>query len=252
MKLRTKIIIIALSIFVGIGILLFLQKNSLLPIFTNKYTNIIKKIDNKETFSVLIVNDSAYGKEMKKTCDYYKDVYGIKYIYLDEDHDDTEYKKLIKKLGSNLTGKETTIFAYIEKGVVKSSLAGEFYESSLKDFLINNGLIEKKYKDIDTIVIDKYNDSFKDDKSYNILYIDGADKNLYQYRKLLVKNKIKSYIVYVNNLGQIDTEKYFKKKLKFDSMEDNNKLPVIIKIKNGKIESSYTNISLKEFVNKIK
>ena len=77
MNKKRIIVIIVLVIFVGIGILLFLQKNSLLPIFTNQYTNTIKKIDNKETFSVLIVNDSANGKEMKKTLTFIWQLVGI-------------------------------------------------------------------------------------------------------------------------------------------------------------------------------
>ena len=93
----------------------------------------------------------------------------------------------------------------------------------------------------------KYN---KDD-TYNVLYINQSDKNIYEYRKLLVKNKIKSLIIYAGNITQRDEEQSIREKLNIPNNTYDN-LPILIKMKNKEIINSYNNISLNDLVKNCK
>ena len=91
----------------------------------------------------------------------------------------------------------------------------------------------------------KYNDL------YNILLISSKNSNLYNYRQILVKEKIPSIVMYTNNperLCQI---------LKLEGsieLGDNPqaKLPIVVKIKNNKILSVKTDVTIDNLKEKMK
>ena len=92
---------------------------------------------------------------------------------------------------------------------------------------------------------------YNKDEIYNVLYINASDKNIYEYRKLLVKNKIKSLIIYAGNITQRDEEQSIREKLNIPNNTYDN-LPILIKMKNKEIINSYNNISLNDLVKNCK
>ena len=84
------------------------------------------------------------------------------------------------------------------------------------------------------------------------MYLDSNDKEMYEYRKVLVKRNIQSLVMYSNEIDQVYTSSYFNEQLGIEDMEESNGLPVLMKIKNGEILSRYTNITLKDFEDKLK
>ena len=126
---------------------------------------------------------------------------------------------------------------------------GDLEEKNLKDFLINNEIIDKNYKNIDTAIDNKYKDYLNDKRGYCILYINAGDKDLYKYRRQLVENRIRSLIMYVGNGNQNSSEKYFKEKIGIKK-GDYSKLPMTIKIRNGKILNTSSDVKVNELVRK--
>lgn len=247
---RKKLIIISIVVLLVIGVFLLIQR---LPV-ANEYKQVLEKIDSDKSFNLLIVNESPSNKTTSDTAnifEYYKDVYGLNFIRVNGNSNNLHYLKIIKKIDVNLSGNEPIIFSMFSKGNSVSNMIGEFPESFLKEYLISNKLIDKEYKDIDTAISTDFKKNLKKDKGYCILYIESNSNDLFAYRRLLVKNKVKSLIMYEGQTNQMEVEKYFKKELGL-SNDVSDKLPMTIKIKNGKILYSHTNVTLNDLVQKCK
>ena len=246
--MKTKKIIVEIVTIIGIiaiGVLLINQRHL---VANRPYKETIESIDNKGTLNVLIV-DKNENTGIKDIFNYYKEVYEVNYKLINKDPKNEEYKETIKKIDPNLTGEEPFVFAVIKDGVAIATLMGDLEEKNLKDFLINNEIIDKNYKNIDTAIDNKYKDYLNDKRGYCILYINAGDKDLYKYRRQLVENRIRSLIMYVGNGNQNSSEKYFKEKIGIKK-GDYSKLPMTIKIRNGKILNTSSDVKVSELVRK--
>ena len=210
---------------------------------TEQYDAIIKKIDNKESFNLLILKGQ---NEMKGTFNYYEDVYSLKYEEIQIDTTNNSFKKLIKKFDFPIDDTTTRVFMVIEKGVITGVVVGEFKEKELKETLISSNVISQEYKDVD-VMMDNDFSIYNDDNIYNILYLGGYDIDVYKYRKQLVENKIKSLLLYSESLKQADADSKIREKLNMgDDLE--NKFPILIKYRNGEILESIPNITVDNLV----
>ena len=250
MNNKKVIIILSIVILMVLGVLLLMQRHP----EANYYKEVLDKISNEETFNILIVNESDTNKTARDTAkifEYYKDLYGVKYIRVDGNVKDSDYMKLIKKIDSNLNGQEPIIFSMFDTGKPVGNMIGEFKEPILRDYFINNKIISEEYKDIDVVMDNNLVKYLKSKKSYCILYIDPSNNNSFAYRKILVDNKIRSLIMYTGQANQIEIEKYFKEKLKITG-DVSEKLPMTIKIRSNKVLYSYSNVKLDDLVDKCK
>ena len=198
---------------------------------TTSYSKVIKKIDDKETFNILITDKDT--SDLRPILNYYENAYNIEVDYLNLNPKDEKFKDFFKKTSIEFMDSFKSIFIVVKDGKITSSIMGEFDESSIKDLLINSKTIGKEYKDIDTVIIKNLKNYSKE--PYTILYINKDNKDLYKYRELLVKNKIKSVILY-SGTGEIKEVKAIEKELGFDR-NVNDKLPTLIKINQCSIYS---------------
>ena len=182
---------------------------------------------------------------MNKVFEYYEDAYGIKFNRLYVDKNSLGYKQLMKALDQDIEEDNEIIFQIIKDGVPNHIIKGLFSEKDLKKQLIEQKILGEEYKDIDTFMDSDF--KYNKDETYNVLYINASDKNIYEYRKLLVKNKIKSLIIYAGNITQRDEEQSIREKLNIPNNTYDN-LPILIKMKNKEIINSYNNISLNDLV----
>ncbi len=237
-----KLIIIVLIVLVIVSLgLVFIRKNLSGP----STKDIIEMLDNKETFNLFVSFDEV--SRNTKTFEFYKDNYSLDYksVFINE-YDET-YKKLIKKLGLEISKDDREFFTIIKDGNPQYSLIGVFSENHIRNLLITSKLIDEKYNEIDYLFNDdEFNKYFKKDKLYNVLFIDSGDENLYKYRSMLVQNNVPSLILYDGNLDSAKTGAMFRKELNLE-IDVSDKLPILIKIKNGKILSSKNNINIDDF-----
>ncbi len=238
-KLIAMLIITLICIFMTI---LLSQSNDARAVIST-YENIINKVDNKESFNLLL--QDSHNDDIIEIFNYYHDVYNIEYELLLVDYEDERFAELLEKLSLEMIPQDKSVFIIVEDGKARSTIRGEYSEFHLKEFLINHELIEKTYMHVDAIIYGNFQEYYKDNNLYCILYIKPDDQNLYEYRELFVHNDIKSLIMYSNYAGSEEAEKYFKEKIDFG---DNTveKLPAIIKFNNGKILDSHTNITHKD------
>ncbi len=207
----------------------------------NNYQEVIDRINNKETFVLLITNKD---NELLDIMNYYKDVYSVEYTSLDYNNK-KEYNEILKKLSYDGSLDNDSLLKLYKNGEEIAGIEGIFSENDIKILLINNGLIDKEYKEIDSLSLSNIDVN----NSYNVLYINKDNKDLYEYRKLLVKNKIKSAVVFhgsydESGLAMMLDEEY--------NTFEKDVLPILIKMKKNQIMYSTTNIKLKDLVNKSK
>ncbi len=234
------VLIIFAIIFTIIG---FTKENHIISSF-NSYKNVSEKINNKESFNLILIKKDS---SMNKVFDYYEDVYSLKFERLYIDKDSEECKELMKKLNLDINEDDDTIIQIIKNGVPNYIMKGLFSENDLRKALLKQNVLGKEYKEIDAPITNNLK-NYKDAKSYSILYINSDNKLLYDYRKKLVKNKIKSFILYTGSGDNKEVESLHKE-LGFNNSV-NDKLPVLIKIKNGKILYYYSNVKLDELIKK--
>ncbi len=245
-----KYILITIILLISLLLLalgLFLPKDNI-KVKDDPYTKIIERINNKETFNLLISKNDYYNIE--KTLNYYKDVYNINHETIKANYSNSSYKELIKLLGLVITNGDDMVFIIIKEGKIVNSLIGDIEEPDLKRLLIKSKLINKEYEKVDAIMEDDLK-KYKNDKEYNILYISNSDKDLYKYRSLLVKNKIKSLILYANSLNQYNVITELEKALNINE-ESKIDYPILIKLNKGKLEKKYTKVNLDNLVEKCK
>lgn len=240
------IIVLVLIVIVSAILLVTLPNNKHDKIVVNEYQTIIDKINNKESFLIILTKKSS---EMNDTFMYYIDAYDLDANYLTMDNKDEKYKELLKMLSLQDTGDNEIIMQYIKNGNPFAGIIGVFSESDFKKFLIYNKIIDSTYKDIDVLVDGNFNDYYSKNQSYCLLYIDRKNENLFKYRKKLVENHIHSLIMYVGGIESMDTEEYFNEKIDFKNNPE-AKLPVTIKVQNNKILYSHSNVMLKDLIEK--
>ncbi len=239
--LKSKIIII---IILGATIAcLFLIKGA--NTHENQYEKIVHKIENKETFN-LVLSQNNDKEAIVKILDYYKKMYDLDYEIDNIDFNSTSYNSLIKKLGLRLTELDKNIYVIIKEGRLVGYFLGDFNESAFKNSLIASKMVDEKYSKIDAIVKNSFKDYYTFGEDYCILYISPSDNNLYKYRKVLVESEIKSLVVYVEGPFEIKIDEYFNGPSVIDK-NDVNKLPVVVKIKNKRIISSKSGVTLRQF-----
>ena len=245
-KNRIRPYALVLIILVTVLMISGCKKEHSINVASDPYEEVVKKINNKESLNlVLIKKDSA----MNKVFEYYEDAYGIKFNRLYVDKNSLGYKQLMKALDQDIEEDNEIIFQIIKDGVPNHIIKGLFSEKDLKKQLIEQKVLGEEYKDIDTFMDSDF--KYNKDETYNVLYINQSDKNIYEYRKLLVKNKIKSLIIYAGNITQRNEEQSIREKLNIPNNTYDN-LPILIKMKNKEIINSYNNISLNDLVKNCK
>ena len=249
MKNKNKyylIFILILVLFIVIGYHLIKPTSSR---NSNTYQNIIDKIDRKETFNILITDSE--DEYTNKVFEYYRDVYSLKYEQIKKQQKDIKYKKLLEKTTFDISDKDEVIFVIVKDGVPSAGLIGEFSEEALREFLITNNIINKKYNNIDLLIEDDFKDFYiNNNDNYSILLINYNDKELNDYRKLLAKNDIKSVVIYNGDIDIYDIEEF--KRVLGSDIEAYNKSPIIINIKNKKMVNYYENVKLDDLLNYVK
>ncbi len=238
-----KTIVMFIIVLICVFMIILLLKNSNDKVVLSTYESIIDRVDNKETFNLLLQNND--NDDIIEIFDYYHDVYDIDYKLLLVDYNDERFNELLEKLSLDILPQDKSVFIVVEDGKVRFTIRGEYSEFNLKKFLVDHELIEKRYMYIDAIIYGNFQDYYKDNNSYCVLYIRPDNQNIYDYRKTLVRNDIRSIIMYPNYAGSEEAEKYFKEKIDFGN-NINEKLPAIIKIKQKKILGSHTNVSIKD------
>jgi len=238
-----KTIVMVIIVLICIFMIILLLKNSDSKVSLSTYESIINKVNNKESFNLLLQDSD--NDDIIEIFNYYHDVYDIEYELLLVDYNNELFNELLEKLSLDMLPQDKSVFIIVKDGKIHSTIRGEYSEFNLKEFLINHELIEKRYMYIDAIIYGNFQDYYKEDDSYCILYIRSDNQNIYDYRKTLVQNDIKSLIMYTNYAGSEEAEKYFKEKIDFGN-NITEKLPAIIKIKQKKILGSHTNVSIKD------
>ena len=235
-----KIVFVIITIIIMVISMGLLITNK--PKTTNQYDIIIKKINNNETFSIAFIKED--NSNAKEIFEYYEKAYSIniKYIYVEQN--DSNYRSLAKKLNLSET---RTSFIVIKAGKIISGITGIINEHNLKKVLIDAELISKEYESIDQLISNDFKNTAEKNVTYNILYIDSNHKNLYKYRELLVSNKIKSLVLYANNVDQIQTENYIKEKIGIKK-GDYSKLPIVMKVRNNKVLNTHSNVKPNDLV----
>lgn len=236
------ITIVIIIIVVGLIYLIFGNKKNL---FIDPYEELIDKMNKKETICVLLTNEK--NDELIKTLDYYKNTYDIDIEYLDMNFDNQTFYKFIKKAQVGVDRSTENALIVIKDGRFESGLMGYFSENLIRDLLQRTNIIDAKYKDVDAPITDEY----KNKDTYDILYISQGDKNLYEYRKLLYKNKKTSYVMHPAYGDHSKIAIDFNKKLGYKGIPT-EELPALIKVKDKKIVKVYNNIKLADFKRKIK
>ena len=244
MNKKALIAIISVCIILVIGVLLIIQRN---PMTKTNYDSILKKLDNKEDFVLLLIDKDS---EMNEVFQYYIDVYDLDIEYLYNDKTNNQYNEIIKRLNLTESSDNEITLLKIKKGHFNNGEIGLFGEAAIKNFLIENELIDKSYAEIDTAIESDFKDYYQDEKSYCVLYINSSNEDLYIYRKELVKNKIRSLVLYVGNIEQMEAEKYFQEELGFD--DSNDQLPAVIKVRQNKVLYASANVTVKDLVKKCK
>ena len=111
--------------------------------------------------------------------------------------------------------------------------------------------LDKRTVEITKKILEK-NDEFNFDSAYSSLsQLSSEDRGLVDKkpaeRKKLVNNEITSLILYSNNLDQKDIATNMNKKLNLGK-KINDKLPILIKYRNGEILESIPNITSENLV----
>lgn len=212
------------------------------------YETILERMNNGESFNLLIGNGKR--EDLKQMLDYYSDAYGLKIIYLKSDINDTNYSKILLELGLESPVDEQLEFQIIRNGKPYSGTGGILDESEFQAFFIKQKLISEEYKDIDHILSFDFKAYYNQDKTYCVLYDNLDSESSYKFRKLLVKNKINSLILYIGS-SDISTVEYLKKQLGLDR-DFIKKLPIAIKIRNNQVLSSVNNVTLDNLVDSCK
>ena len=246
-KIRIIIIsiIIPVLIFLSLIIIYYSKPSKTDKKYEEKINKIINKIDKKEDFCLLL--SSVEDKYLKQALDYYKDTYNINIDYLKIKSNNESLDNLIKKLNIDINKGFDNTFLIIENGSLKNSITGYFNEIGVRNLLIKNGTIDEKYNKIDALITEDY----KNEDSYDLLYVALGDKSIFNYRKLLVKNNVKSYVLYFGFADQNKIEEEFDKKLEF-KYTPKEQLPALIQVRNKEVTNIYTKIDLKEFEKHIK
>lgn len=243
-----KKIIIFLLIFITIsllGVTIFNKKS----VRTNPKNDIITKIEKKETFNVLLTNGN--NEELVNLFKYYEKAYSLKYSHMKYIYTSSEFNNIMSKLPIKITPDINNAFLMIEQGSLKYSLLGDFNEEDLKKLLINAHIIDQEYEDIDKLINNDFKNNYDENKIYSILYLNKNDENLYKYREILVKNKVKTLVMYTNGLNQADIEESLKNQINYGE-DITKKLPIIMKVRNNKVMFSTTNITLDNLLEKFK
>lgn len=249
MKNKKIIIIVCILIFCSIISLVgfVLHKNAKLA---NQYYEIINRIDSKETFDFVLLRNMDGEKE---AIDYYKEVYGLKFELLDIDLANDKCRELINKLDSNINANDkASFYVVVEEGQIPTFLMGYFSEESLREYFLNYNIIDKKYVDIDAYANDAtFNNYFMSDKEHFVLFTYYDDSDLNAYRKILKDNDIPSFILFPNYSDQNETQQTIEKLLGLKENED-IRLPVLLKVKSGKVLSIEKTITVNNFLDNIK
>ena len=211
----------------------------------------LERIEKQQSINLIISKEKNTMPSFIRK--YYKNVYEIKYDFVTLNKDNKSCVKLLNKIDKNININSVSyLVTLIDHGQVVSYFNSSMTENSFKNYIIDNNILDKKYKEIDYVFKDdEFKKYSKNNKIYWLLYLDSNDKEMYEYRKILVKNNIQSLVMYSNEIDQVYTSSYFNEQLGIEDMGENNVLPVLMKIKNGEILSRYNNITVKDFEDKL-
>lgn len=246
---KVFLIISIVLIVVGVFLIMTSQQGKKISLFKDKSKEIIEKMDKKESFNLLITGEGT--DQLLNSFNYISDTYDIPFVKLNMDNQNESYKKLLKRLDVNPSDNIEMIFDIIKEGVSTSGMRGVFSENQLKDMLIKDKQIKEEYKDIDRLIEDDYEDYYKSDIGYSILYISQDKEDIAEYRKLLVKNKIKSLVMYPDRLSMKKAVTFYNEQIDSEGNIE-EKLPAVIKTRNGKIEYVKTNVTLDNLIESTK
>ena len=211
----------------------------------------LERIEKQQSINLIISKEKNTMPSFIRK--YYKNVYEIEYDFVTLNKDNKSCVKLLNKIDKNININSVSyLVTLIDHGQVVSYFNSSMTENSFKNYIIDNNILDKKYKEIDYVFKDdEFKKYSKNNKIYWLLYLDSNDKEMYEYRKILVKNNIQSLVMYSNEIDQVYTSSYFNEQLGIEDMGENNVLPVLMKIKNGEILSRYNNITVKDFEDKL-
>ena len=211
----------------------------------------LERIEKQQSINLIISKEKNTMPSFIRK--YYKNVYEIEYDFVTLNKNNKSCVKLLNKIDKSISIDSVSyLISLIDHGQVVSYFNSSMTENSFKNYIIDNNILDKKYKEIDYVFKDdEFKKYSKNNKIYWLLYLDSNDKEMYEYRKVLVKRNIQSLVMYSNEIDQIHTSSYFNEQLGIEDMGENNVLPVLMKIKNGEILSRYNNITVKDFEDKL-
>lgn len=209
------------------------------------YSDVVLKLKNNESFFVYLYDSGSKKEDIDKMIKYYKDTYNIKYISFNKAKCSLDlFNKFrnIAKFDDNEN--ESEYFIYFNKGNITRLLLNS--ESEFKNFMIDEKIIDSKYKNIDYLADDTDIDKYFNTNSKKMIILLKNNENVYKYRKILYKNDIDSYVIYLYRLANdISFEKMLRLNKKIN-------IPSIVWLKNGKIIDYVDGIDLNNFESKLK
>lgn len=133
-KLKNKFFITVFVVLVfSIPLLFFVYK-------TYSNSNIITKINKKETFAILVISNEC------NTCEFVKDILdsnNVRYTKLNRSTN-KDYNRIMNKMGITNKREIFPIIIYVEDGRMEANLFNIVDENSVTSFLESHGLINSK------------------------------------------------------------------------------------------------------------
>lgn len=142
--MNKKIKIITIILIIILLVVLLISNNIDKKGIDNK-TDIISKIESKETFNIYLTSNGL--ENINNILSSYNKNYGLQYEEFNKSKEKvSDYVKLLKKLGMKENLITLPCFIIIENGIMKSNFVGLQNERQIKTFLEDNALIDvKKY-----------------------------------------------------------------------------------------------------------
>lgn len=133
-ELRNKFLFaVFIAIVFAVPLLFFVYK-------TYSNTNVLSKINKKDTFTILVINKNC------DTCKVVDDILHsnkVKYVKLNRDTN-KNYDEIMKKMGVLNKREEFPIIIYVEEGKMKANLFNINNEEDVTDFLNSHNIINSK------------------------------------------------------------------------------------------------------------
>ena len=250
--MKKKIIIIGtiiIFIFVVIAILLTIYKSNDNSIIKKDTLEVLyEKIENKEDI-IINITDKAdncnFCSISKNMIDYYNETFSLNMIAFNKsNYNEKEFNNLISKLGINLDSFIVAPAIIIVKDGIAVTIINEIHdEIDLKNYLIENGYLDKEYLENDIQVNDeKLEDLYNGENKSLVILIDNNNITSYNYRRKILElskeYKFKYNVYIAGTVGSLMGNIKF-----MDEIDEDIELPYMVIIGDGKIIDYTTNRS---------